>query len=309
MGTAASALVVVAALASAAHATPCTGTTDEGSKFPICFDVGNRLSLTAGSDGFGGGIALRHIIKFDDEPDLVWKMQHQALEVAMFHEGSATVYRGYYIRHARDGHLVFGERKVFLPFDIGALFELGTARWTDTMSATTHLGVVKAAALVDLARSRDFGLRLAIGPIASWDVELTRSPWAVADHVVSPFSSGLVNIHAETSDGLYTGDLRVEAGSAWHTGLELARGRRRGGLARAHPARGQRSSDRAHARRALRVADPRRDRRHRRADRAAPRARPARRVAEVATSRRVRGSWPCRSRCRTCRARSSRPSW
>jgi hypothetical protein len=218
VGTAAAALVAVALAVAPAHATPCTGTTVSGDRFPICFDIGNRLSLTAGSEGFGGGIALRHIIKFDDEPDLVWKMQHGLLEAqhaAIAHELTATFYRGYYVRHARDGHLVFGERKLFLPFDIGALFEVGTVRWTDAMTA--HLGVVKTAALVDLARTRDFHARFAIGPVATWAVELIRDPLAVTEHVVAPFSSGLANVHLESSDGLYALDLRLEAGAAWHT--------------------------------------------------------------------------------------------
>ncbi len=218
MGTAATALVVVALAVAPAHAVPCTGTTASGDRFPICFDVGNRLSLTAGSDGFGGGIALRHIIRFDDEPDLEWKMQHAFLEAqhaVLAHEFTSSFYRAYYIRHARDGHLVFGDRKIFLPFDIGALVEVGTLRWTDDASA--HLGVVKTAMLVDLARSRDFRTRLAFGPVASWGVELMRAPIAVTEHVVAPFSSGLANLHLESSDGLYAGDLRVEAGVAWHT--------------------------------------------------------------------------------------------
>ena len=230
MGTAAAALVAVALAVSPAHATPCTGTTASGDRFPICFDIGNRLSLTAGSEGFGGGIALRHIIKFDDEPDLVWKMQHALFEVqhaAIAHELTATFYRGYFVRHARDGHLVFGERKLFLPFDIGALVEVGTVRWTDDMSV--HLGVVKTAALVDLARSRDFRTRFAIGPVASWAVELTRDPIAVTEHVVAPFSSALANVHLESGDGLYALDLRLEAGSAWHT----ATGWRRDAIAQA----------------------------------------------------------------------------
>lgn len=208
MGTAAAALVV-AALSTTAHAAPC------GDAFATCFDIGNRLTITAGSEGFGGAIQLRHIIKFDDEPDLVWKMQHAMLDVEMFHAGEALLYRGVYVRHARDGHIAFGEHRVFLPFDIGALFELGQLRWTDQMSA--HLGVVRAAALIDLARSRDFGFRLAFGPVASWDVALTRDPVTVTDHAMSPFSSGMALVHAESSDGLWSGDARFEAGAQWHT--------------------------------------------------------------------------------------------
>ena len=39
---------------------------------------------------------------------------------------------------------------------------------------------------------------------------------AVAEHLVSPFSSGLATVHLESSDGLEAGDLRVESGLVWN---------------------------------------------------------------------------------------------
>ena len=227
MGTAAPALVasalVALAAATARAENHCTGVTADGGRFATCFDLGNRLSLTAGTDGFGGAIALRHLIRFDDDPDLEWKMQHTLLDAT--HAGfsdrfTGVLYRGRYIRHARDGHIVlplFGDaRRVFLPFDIGALAEVGAVRWWPDATAT--VGVVKTAALIDLARSRDFRYLLAVGPVARWDVSLARHPIAIAEHVVAPFTAGLFAGKLESASGLTWGELRVEAGIAWHSG-------------------------------------------------------------------------------------------
>jgi hypothetical protein len=228
VGTAAPALVASAVVALAAAAAParadngCTGVTADGGRFATCFDLGNRLSLTAGTDGFGGAIAVRHLIRFEDDPDLAWKMEHTVLEAT--HAGfsdrfSGVLYRGRYIRHARDGHIVvplFGDaRKLFLPFDIGALAEVGAVRWQPDATAT--IGVIKTTALIDLARSREFRYLLAIGPVARWDVSLTRHPVAIAEHAVAPFTAGLFACKLESASGLTWGELRAEAGVAWHS--------------------------------------------------------------------------------------------
>ncbi|MBA3542709.1 MAG: hypothetical protein H0T79_24040, partial [Deltaproteobacteria bacterium] len=160
-------LVAVALLAlggSSARAESCTGVTGSGGRFATCFDPGNRLSLTAGSDGFGGGIALRHLVKFDDDPDLAWKLEHTILEArhAGFEpEFAGVLYRGRFIRHTRDGRLVLPlgtPKTIFLPFDIGAQIEAGRVTWRDEVGI--RIGIVKTAALVDLWRSRDFRRRL-----------------------------------------------------------------------------------------------------------------------------------------------------
>ena len=223
MGTAEAALVAAALAAAiaphAAHA-DCTGVTRAGDQFALCFDPGNRASITAGSDGLGGAIALRHIVHFDDEPDLVWKMEHvlgEGTHATWKDRFSGVVYRGRYVRHARDGHIVLPlgtPKKIFLPFDIGALAEVGAIRWRADDEAAS-IGVIKTAALIDLARSRNFRRRLAIGPVARWEIEARRHPIAVARHIVAPFSSGIVNLHAESHTGRLIGDLRVEAGTAW----------------------------------------------------------------------------------------------
>src|SRR5438045_543215 len=76
---------------------------------------------------------------------------------------------------------------------------------------TASLGVVKTALLIDLARSRDFRRRFAVGPVAHWELEVLRHPFAIARHVVAPFSSGIANVHLESQTGRLVADLRIEA--------------------------------------------------------------------------------------------------
>lgn len=224
MGTAKVALVAVALAARTAHADPCTGETAKGGRFATCFDLGNRLSVTAGSNGFGLALALRHEITFDDDPDLEWKMEHVLVEgVHAATDGgfSALVYHGRYVRHARDGHIVIPvgtPKKVFLPFDIGALAEVGRVSW-QPMQPTIALGVVRTAPLVDFARARDYHRLLAIGPVAHWDMEVDRGFHGVTQHVVAPFTEGLLNARLESATGITSGELRVEAGTAWRSDL------------------------------------------------------------------------------------------
>jgi hypothetical protein len=203
-----------------AHAEPCTGVTESGGRFATCFDLGNRLSVTAGSDGFGGGLALRHVITFDDEPDLVWKLQHVMLETThatLEDRLTGVVYRGYFLRHARDGHIVIPlgtPKKVFLPFDIGGFAETGTISWTPD-SSIARVGVVKMAPLFDFSRTRSFRRRLVIGPVARWDVDVDRDNRELAEHIVSPFTSGMIELAAESTSGRLAGSIHVEAGSVW----------------------------------------------------------------------------------------------
>jgi hypothetical protein len=219
LGTTAPALVILlVAHAATAHADSCTGNSSAG-KFALCFDPGNRLSLTAGSDGFGGAVAMRHIIHFDDEPDLVWKLEHTALDAthATFTDQfRGSIYRGYYMRHARDGHIVLPlgvPKKVFLPFDVGGFAEAGTVVWRD--QPTTRIGVINMAGFVDFARTRTFRRRLAIGPSSRWEIDVMQDPRQVTEHFVAPFSTAMANIHLESNNGRLVGDLRAEAGLVW----------------------------------------------------------------------------------------------
>ncbi|HLL23290.1 MAG TPA: hypothetical protein VK427_14230 [Kofleriaceae bacterium] len=230
MGTAQTALVaaVVALGVADAHAESCTGVTPAGGRFAECFDLGNRLSVTAGSDGFGGSIKLRHSIRFDDEPDLVWKLEHSIAETtwgAWQQHLDATLYRGRYLRHARDGKILLPlgvPKKVFLPFDIGAEATLASVRWRPLarVEDQMHVSVLQIAGLVDFARTRSSRRRFALAPLVRWDIDVDRTAGRlgqVSAHAVSPFTMGMANVRLESTDGVWSGDIRVEAGTQWHT--------------------------------------------------------------------------------------------
>lgn len=212
--------LVTLAMPQRARAESCTGITGSGGRFATCFDLGNRLSVTAGSDGFGGSLALRHVVTFDDEPDLVWKLEHQMVDVThgTFEDRfTGTIYRGRYLRHARDGHIVLPlgtPKKFFLPFDVGGFVEAGRLEWVPDTTAV-RIGVVKTAALIDLSRSRTFRRRIAFGPVAKWDVDADRDEMTLTQHTVSPFTSMLANVRLESATGRTVANFEVEAGEVW----------------------------------------------------------------------------------------------
>ncbi|HEV7554504.1 MAG TPA: hypothetical protein VGO00_03550, partial [Kofleriaceae bacterium] len=165
MGAAATAVIVVAAMAMPARADNCTGVTDGGDRYPICFDVGNRIVVTGGTVGVAAGIHIRHEIHFADEPDLVWKLEHAVAQGSYGGLGgrfSASIYEGRFLRHSHDGHIVlpFGTpRKIFLPFDVGVEAQAGQLDGK-LGDPTATLGVVRAVMLFDITRSDDFRRRL-----------------------------------------------------------------------------------------------------------------------------------------------------
>jgi len=217
------ALGVVVALAGVARADECTGTSRRGERFATCFDVGNRLAIDAGSDGLGVGIALRHRITFDDDPDLEWKMEHALVDAnysVLDTRFTGTFYAGRYLRHARDGHILIPTgstpTKIFLPFDIGAIFEIGHLDWKQ-MDPTFTIGMLRVAPLIELLRSKDYKRVLAIGPSMHWDMEVDRNFQMPTLHTIAPFSEGLVSLRLESNDGLWVMESRLEAGSAWRS--------------------------------------------------------------------------------------------
>lgn len=221
------AVVVVSLLgARAAHAAdappPCLlGPADD--PFPICFDTGNRLVLQLAYGGTGGAIELRHVVQTEDN-DISWRLEHRLAAAGT--DGTTwrgALYRGRFMRHSRDGHIVLPTsppRKLFLPFDIGAEADVG--RFEITPGAPrVRLGMVRAALLLDVARNDDredpFLRRLAFGVAARWDLEAPDlgRPFSDAEHFAAPFSMGVAELHLESRDGLTVFDASVEAGERW----------------------------------------------------------------------------------------------
>ena len=212
--------LLATATATSAQAEKCKGKTASGSPFAICFDSGNRLFLSGGSDGVGAGLHLRHAIEFDDEPDLRWKLEHRILSGSaggLDDRYQAVVYSGRFLRHARDGHIVLPlgvPRKVFAPFDIGAEAEVGRIRQR-RLDAPAELGVVRVAGLIDLTRSENFRRRLAIGIAANWDMKIDTGGRKVVENQVSPLSQATAGGYLESANGLSTAEMQVSGGRTW----------------------------------------------------------------------------------------------
>lgn len=198
----------------------CTKEKPSGSRFATCFDLGNRLLIGASTHGYGGAVELRHGMRFDDEPDLVWKMEHRILgfEVDYFTDRSfGVLYAGRYVRHARDGHILlpFGiDRKLFLPFDVGAEVDVGSLAG-EVLATELDIGVIRGALLFDLARTDNFRRRVAIGLAAHWNMVLDRQELSIRRQRVAPFTLGTISAHAESATGITRGTLRIDAGGSW----------------------------------------------------------------------------------------------
>jgi hypothetical protein len=217
------ALLIALAAATEARAERCVARTESGEPFPVCFDVGNQLFVSGGTSGFGGGIRLRHAMTFDDEPDLTWKLEHRLLEgsaLGLDHEIDGAVYRGRYLRHARDGHLVLPlglPKKIFLPFDIGAETAVGTVRRGHADDAALEIGAVRVAGLIDWSRTSSFRKRLAIGVLGHWDMSVDSAEPEILEHRVMPLTGLAASAGFESASGLTLGSAAIEAGRAWST--------------------------------------------------------------------------------------------
>jgi hypothetical protein len=210
-------LGVLALTAHAAADEDCVEVAPDGLPFATCFDPGNRLVVSAGSDGYGGGLWLRHRVTTGD-PEVVWRLEHVILNGAGTADAfRGAIYVGRYLRHSRDGRIVLPlgpPRSVFLPFDIGAEAQVGLVEGS-TDDARLAIGVVRAAALVDLARVDHVRRRFAVGIEARWDLDYARDRAEVDRHRVSPFSTLLVDFYAESTTGLSLAHLRAEGGVVW----------------------------------------------------------------------------------------------
>lgn len=188
-------------------------------QFATCFDPGNRLVLAAGTDGFGGALAVRHIL-WTADADVTWRFEHVALATMVGADRfTTTLYEGRYLRHSRDGHLVLPTnppKKIFLPFDVGAEAHVGVFRG-DPGSPIVDVGVVRAAALVELLRSDDFRRRITVGVVVRWDLVADGEARVLLEQRVAPFTLGALALHLESRDGLTAATVGLEAGGRWAT--------------------------------------------------------------------------------------------
>ncbi len=222
------------ALALAAQAgDPCVATDARGRTFALCFDPGNRLELSVGGAGggrepFAGG-ALELGAAFRWRRDvrtrggtLEWLADQTFGEArALFTSGGGEpraaeglAWRGTFVRHrASPFVLVPGPRPLRLPFpfDVGLRVEVGGAVWDAERPRDLRLAPIRSALLLDLGGHGPLR-RLAFGPELSWGVRIRRGEETV--HDIVPFTAGVVDVRAESQDGLHVLALALRGGSA-----------------------------------------------------------------------------------------------
>lgn len=199
----------------------CVRRDRQGIPYAVCFDLGNRLAFTAGTGGFGGELALRHVITTDDT-GVTWRFEHRGFVTSVGYPGvnpdyTATLYDARYTRHSREGYLTIPTtppRKVRVPFDIGAeATVMRVSGRTDSTAATVR--AIRAGAFLDLARAPDFRRRLTIGTAVTWDAVVEGGQVSVLEHRVAPFTTLAFEGYLEGENGLTRAGARLDAGLTW----------------------------------------------------------------------------------------------
>ena len=196
----------------------------DGTASARCFDPGFRLYLGGGSEGVEAGIQLRGVARTDD-PGTTWRHEHGIARVAWSPVAArGVVYEGRYLRHSREGYLLFPgnpPRHLSVPFDVGLESTVGRIDVHDG-EARARLNAGRVALLADLARSASFRRRAAIGAVARWDMVLDRDQGAARLQTVSPFSVGYLSLYAESENGLTLGSFSGELGTTRGVGGGIA---------------------------------------------------------------------------------------
>lgn len=212
---------------------PCRPLDARGRPFRTCFDPGNRLDLSAGAafgdeePAHGGANALGVAYRWRRDlrsrsGDLEWLRDMTFLEGrALFTSGEgepraarALAWRGVFVRHrASPFLLVPGPRPLRLPFpfDVGLAVEVAGASWERARPRDAELVPIRSALLLDLGghgRVR----RLAFGPEVAWTVRVSGT--AAATHALVPFTAAVLDLRAESRDGLALLALTARGGSS-----------------------------------------------------------------------------------------------
>ncbi|HEX9399945.1 MAG TPA: hypothetical protein VF912_07540 [Anaeromyxobacter sp.] len=221
------------ALALAAQAgDPCLATDEQGRTFALCFDPGNRIELSAGGAAgdrepdLGGALELGAAVRWRRDlrsrtGALEWMLDQTFGEArALFAAGdpdpiaaSALAWRGTFLRHRGSPFvLVPGPRPLRLPFpfDVGLRVEVGGASWEAARRHDVTLSPIRSALLLDIA-GHGVLRRLAFGPEVSWGVRVLEHAQTV--HDIVPFTAGVLDVRAESRDGLHALSLTFRGGS------------------------------------------------------------------------------------------------
>jgi hypothetical protein len=204
----------------------CVMETNDGDRFPVCFDPGNALLLGTGLQVRGGvalptfhaGILLR-TERNSRSKGTLWLNTHRIL-VTEATPGTArrglttTLYEGTFRRHLEEGFILIPTSRplrVPFPFDVTLSVRAGNLerRVWEGPGLTVETG--RAALLLDPVRSESGRLWLGFGPAASH--VLRRLPDGTLEHEISPFTSGVLETGFETADGWWT--VRASGLAGW----------------------------------------------------------------------------------------------
>ena len=167
-----------------------------------------------------------------------WQIDHRALEgwvqplghAAGLPALDAALYRVDLLRHDASPSLVLPTSPPVglpFPFDVGLAAEVGRvaspaftppARGGGAPVPSLHVGVVKAALLLDPWRSGVPGRSVEIGLGARYDLDVEGAPGLSSPriiHRVAPMTAGSVRFRVQSLDGLSLADVRGEVFPHW----------------------------------------------------------------------------------------------
>jgi hypothetical protein len=228
---------VIAALLAVALAAqpgdPCVATDAQARQFAVCFDPGNRLEISLGGAGgarepfAGGALDLAAAVRWRRDVRtragaLEWLADQTLGEARVLLTGpdgearavEGLAWRGTFVRRRSSPFvLVPGPRPLRLPFpfDVGLRVEVGGVSWDAARSGDYRLAPIRSALLLDLARHGRLR-RLAFGPEVSWGVRIREGEETI--HEIVPFTAGVLDLRAESGDGLHAVALTFRGGSA-----------------------------------------------------------------------------------------------
>lgn len=216
----------------AAAAEPCRATDALGRSFPVCFDPGNRVELSAAGAGggrepaVGGALDLGAALRWRRDlraPDgrLEWMLDQSFAEARALFAGGATepvaaralLWRGTFLRHREQPFLFVPgprPRRLPFPFDVGLLVEVGGAEWEKDRPRDVRALPLRSALLLDVAghgRVR----RLSFGPEVAWGVHVVEHRATI--HELVPFTGGALDVRLESASGLLVLGATVHGGS------------------------------------------------------------------------------------------------